>query len=285
MIHRVIACKVLGVMLAASIVSKSSAEDSTFSAGDTRDDNRLKLQLVWCPPGSFRMGSPLDETGRQGDEDQVDVTLTHGFWLGRTEVTQEQWNSVTGTEPWLEHGEPTLYRSGADLPAVYLSHEEAMSFCRKLTEEERRAGRLSADWKYTLPTEAQWEYACRAGSRTRYSFGDDAGMLGDYAWFDENAAEVNEKYGHRVGQKKSNTWGLHDMPGNIYEWCLDAYRRKLPGGRDPLMTSGPDRVYRAGSWSYAAEYCRSANRGWNAPGNRFYYLGFRVACVPHVDNE
>ena len=103
----------------------------------------------------------------------------------------------------------------------------------------------------------------------------------DMAWVDGNSGGQT----HPVAQKLANAWGLHDMPGNIYEWCLDAYRRKLPGGHDPLMTSGPDRVYRAGSWSYAAEYCRSANRGWNAPGNRFYYLGLRLACVPHVDRS
>ena len=160
-----------------------------------------------------------------------------------------------------------------------------MSCCAKLTDQEQREGRLTADWKYTLPTEAQWEYACRAGASTRYSFGSDASQLKDYAWFDENAANLGEKYAHRVGQKRANSWGLADMPGNVYEWCRDAYVREMPGGRDPLTTSGPDRVYRAGSWSYASEYCRSANRGWTDPANRFYYLGFRIACVRQTEDS
>ncbi|MCH2201499.1 MAG: formylglycine-generating enzyme family protein [Fuerstiella sp.] len=271
--------RVLGVLLLAPSIATCSAADLLLAAGTIRSDNALKLKLAWCPPGQFRMGSPLDEEGRQADEDQVDVTLTHGFWLGRTEVTQAQWKSIMGTDPWLEHGDPGSYRPGADYPAVFVSHNEAMSCCAKLTNQEQHAGRLSLDWKYTLPTEAQWEYACRSGSTTRYSFGREASQLANYAWFDENAAKVGEKYAHQVGQKRGNFWGLVDMPGNVYEWCRDAYVRELPGGRDPLTTAGPDRVYRAGSWSYASEYCRSANRGWNDPANRFYYLGFRIACV------
>ncbi len=278
--HKSIGFVVLGVMVAAPLSSKSPGFDTKPRERSIRDDNSLQLNLAWCPRGSFRMGSPRDETGRQGDEDQVDVTLTRGFWLGQTEVTQGQWKSLMGTEPWLEHGDPHLYRSGSDYPVVYVSHEEALVFCRILTTQEHRAGRLCASWKYTLPTEAQWEYACRAGSQTRYSFGDDALLLAEYAWFDSNAANVDENYAHRVGHKTPNAWGLSDMPGNVYEWCRDTYRRKMPGGCDPLTTQGPDRVYRAGSWSYSAEYCRSANRGWNAPGNRFYYLGFRIASVP-----
>ena len=273
---------VLGMMAAGPLSSNSSGLDTKSRAGNLRSDNGLQLDLAWCPPGQFRMGSPPNETGRQGDEDQVDVILTYGFWLGLTEITQAQWKSVMGTEPWLQHGDPRVYRSGSDYPAVYVSHDEALFFCQTLTTQERRAGRLCASWEYTLPSEAQWEYGCRAGSQTRYSFGNDALLLPEYAWFETNAANLGEQYAHRVGQKSPNAWGLLDMPGNVYEWCRDAYRRKLPGGCDPLTTDGPDRVYRAGSWSYPAEYCRSANRGWNAPGNRYYYLGFRIVAVPCV---
>ncbi|MFV0443280.1 MAG: formylglycine-generating enzyme family protein [Planctomycetaceae bacterium] len=148
---------------------------------------------------------------------------------------------------------------------TYVSWEDASEFCRKLTASERAAGRLPSGWSYTLPTEAQWEYACRAGTTGPYN-GDGTGVLSDYAWYDSNADDVGEKYAHPVGQKKANRWGLLDMHGNVWEWCQDWYGEKLPGGRDPLLSSGGSyRVYRGGSWDYSAWGCRSANRGGLGP--------------------
>src|SRR5262249_25692610 len=163
------------------------------------------------------------------------------------------------TEPW--EGK-RLMEAGDDYPAEWVCWDEATDYCRRLTERERQAGRLSKGWEYTLPTEAQWEYACRAGTETRVSCGDDEAQLGDYAWFSNNASQVNENYAHRVGQKEPNAWGLHDMHGNVIEFCRDTYTQELPGGRDPEVQSdeGPSeislRVIRGGHYAMAAGGCR-----------------------------
>ena len=262
----------------------ASDDDSMFGkkVGEVRSLTNHPIKFCWCPPGSFRMGSPESDKSADDDEKpQVDVTLSQGFWLGQTEVTQGQWKSVMGTEPWVELGDTDRYKAGAAYPAVYINYEDALAFCRKLTSQERRAGRLPSDWKYQLPTEAQWECACRAGTETRYSFGEDASNLGDYAWFDENAWDLDEKYAHRVGQKRSNRWGLRDMHGNVWEWSRDIWADKLAGGRDPLVTSGGSvRVLRGGCWGSAARGCRSANRNGRYPSYWFSSLGFRLASVP-----
>lgn len=226
------------------------------------------------------MGSPRSETDRESDEEQVSVTLSRGFWLGQTEVTQGLWESVMGTTPWVEHGDTDSYRAGANYPVVYVNWEDATEFCRKLTARERAAGRLPSGWAYQLPTEAQWEYACRAGTTTPYN-GDGTGVLGDYAWYAVNAWDIGERYAHLVGQKKANRWGLYDMHGNVWEWCQDWYGGKLPGGRDPLASAGGSlRVCRGGGWYSTARYCRSANRDGSGPSRRDNDLGFRCALSP-----
>ncbi len=146
-----------------------------------------------------------------------------------------------------------------------------MEFCRWLTE---RTGR-----RFTLPTEAQWEYACRAGTKTRFSFGDVGSELEDYAWFYENAYKKQEDYAHVVGLKKANPWGLKDMYGNVWEWCSDRYSIELPGGRDPNSDSGDIVVHRGGSWVSDADHCRSASRGGASPEPEGNLSGFRVAAV------
>ncbi len=239
----------------------------------------VKLKQIWCPPGTFMMGTP----GATDDEAAVDVTLSSGFWLAQTETTQAQYTAIMGTTPWVEHGDTDYYKAGANFPASYIDHPEAAAFCAKLTEIERKAGRLPTGWKYALPTEAQWEYACRAGTTTAYSFGDDDTNLGDFAWFDKNAYDIGEKFGHMAATKKPNPWGLHDMHGNVYEWCRDAYGGKLPGGKEAFVDSSDaaaDRVYRGGSWYSASVRCRSARRSRRLPANRNYGLGFRPATVP-----
>lgn len=247
-------------------------------AGQEREDNVLNLKLIWCPAGNFIMGSPTTETSRQNDEGPVQVTLTKGFWLGKHEVTQGQWQQVMDTTPWEGQG---YVKEGSDYPAAYVAYDDAVEFCRKLTESEREAGRLPTTWKYELPTEAQWEYACRAGTKTRFSFGDDETSLAQYAWYDDNADQIGEGYAHQVGQKLPNTWGFHDMHGNLWEWCRDLYQPKFPAGRDPVGISGPNRARRGGSWYDGSAKCRSAFRYWNFPGFRSDLdLGFRVARVP-----
>ncbi|QDU98783.1 Serine/threonine-protein kinase pkn1 [Lignipirellula cremea] len=222
------------------------------------------------------MGSPATEEDGENDEDQVAVTLTQGFYLGETEVTQAQWSAVMGTKPW---SEKTFSKEGPAYPASYISWDDAVEYCTKLTEQEQAAGRLTKDWRYALPTEAQWEFACRAGTTTAHYCGDDSAQLGDYAWFEENASDAGEKYAHEVGSKKPNAWSLYDMHGNVWEWCRDAYS-ELPGGIDPASVTGSLRVGRGGSWNCTARYCRSAFRSWLDPSFRDSYLGFRLAAVP-----
>ncbi len=182
------------------------------------------------------------------------------------------------TTPWKGH--PNV-KEGANYSASYISWNDAAAYCQKLSESEGAAGRLPTDWQYALPTEAQWEYACRAGTTTRYHFGNDVTALSQHAWYDQNAINVGETYAHEVGQKLANPWGLYDINGNVWEWCRDRYADKLPGGTDPIgFASGSRRAIRGGSLSTATTYCRSANRNTNAPELRNFNLGFRVTLVP-----
>jgi formylglycine-generating enzyme len=275
-------------------------------AGQVRDDNGLKMKLVWCPPGKFTMGgSPNPKKEKHPlDETQVRVTLTKGFWLGQHELTQAEWLRMMHTAPW--SGQDYV-KEGDNYPATYVDWDDATRFCGKLTEAERQAGRLPSGWQYTLPTEAQWEYACRAGTTTLYSFGDAASNVPEYEWFEKNTKDVGEEYAHQVGQKKPNGFGLHDMHGNVMEWCRDWYSPKLPGGTDPVVSTRPEmdpakalprglvlaktgknsvpddgsyRVFRGGSWFHAAWFSRSASRARQPPGFRLFNLGFRVALGP-----
>jgi len=251
--------------------------------GQVRDDNGLKLKLLWCPPGKFTMGSPKLEGDRGRYEGQVEVTLTKGFWLGKYEVTESEWTQVMGSEPWKFQ---VNTEEGDDIPATHVSWEDAAEFCHKLTERERKAARIPEGWEYTLPTEAQWEYACRAGTETRFSFGDDESKVGEFAWFSDNAWKGGQPHAHRVGQKKPNPWGLCDMHGNVKEGCRDwSINEPLLGGRDPEVTSkgGKFRVTRGGCWGNPAHVCRSARQSGsepNSPLSRNGGQGFRVALSP-----
>lgn len=246
-------------------------------AGEVRDDNGLKMKLVWCPPGIFTMGSPESEVDRNDDEDQVQVTLTEGFWLGKFEVMQGEWTRLMGTSPW--KGEAYV-KEGSPCAASYLSWEDAQEFVNKLTEQECRRERLPEGWEYNLPTEAQWEYACRAGTKTAYSFGATSDSLSEFAWWGGLFHKGNarfEQYAHEVGGKKPNAWGLHDLHGNVWEWCADGYDEKVPGGRDPLIGPASYRVLRGGGWSSSPSDCRSAFRGADSPKGRMDLAGVRVA--------
>ena len=227
----------------------------------------VALDLLWIGPGTFTMGSPETEVGRSGDEGpQRQVRVTKGYWLGKYEVTQAQWQALMGSNP-------SQYQNmGRDAPVEMVSWDQAMEFCRKLTEQEKRAGRLPAGFRYTLPTEAQWEYAARAG--TTGPFGG-TGELQEMGWYNYNSGNTTKP----VGQKRANAWGLHDMHGNVWEWCSDWYGN-YPGGSvtDPTgPSSGTNRVSRGGGWNFGAPLCRSAKRNWDSPGIRDRYLGFRLA--------
>ncbi len=236
--------------------------------------NTLGMKLKLIPKGEFLMGSPdSDEDADDHEHPQHRVRITKPFYLGVTEVTQGQWEAVMGTEPWKGQ---TYAKEGPDYAASCVSRDHVVAFCEKLSSKEGVT--------YRLPTEAEWEYACRAGTTTVYSFGDDASRLGDYAWFEDNAYDVDEKYAHRVGQKKANPFGLYDMHGNVYEWCQDWYGKDYYAGSPPDDPPGADggsgRVLRGGSWGNSARFCRSAVRNWGSPVNRYGYLGFRVARSP-----
>lgn len=244
--------------------------------GDTKEitlPGGVKHKLIWCPPGAFTMGSPATEKDRKDNENQVEVVLTNGFWLGQTVVTQAMWTAVMETAPWSKQ---PYCETGLDYPAVNVSHANATAFCDELTKIEQAAGSIPTDWKYALPTEAQWEYACRAGTKTTYSFGNKVLQLGDYAWFSRNTS--NEKFAHTVGAKNANPWGLHDMHGNVWEWCEDWYDEDMVGGMNPRgPASGSFRVLRGGSWfEWDVGKYRSAYRNRSIPSGQRIDVGFRL---------
>ena len=262
------------------------------NAGDIRDNNGLKMVLCWCPPGTFMMGSPKTEVDRGKYEDQVLVTLSDGFWLGRFEVTQGEWQQIMGTTLAQQKARPdsvgnNISGMGPRHPMYFVSHDDATAFCFMLTQQEQRAGRLPRDWEYRLPTDAQWEYACRAGTTTATAFGNSlSSMMAN--------CNGNSPYGRaskgpylvrttEVGSYKPNDWGLYDMHGNVWERCADWYITKLPGGRDPAVLQASEDpqpvVIRGGGWGNAAHECRSACRWSDRPSIRGELVGFRVAAV------
>lgn len=230
--------------------------------------------LVWIPPGEFVMGSKYDEKGRDLDEGPpTRITIAEGFWMGRCEVTQAEYEKVMAANPSNSTDDPTL-------PVEKVSWKEAMEFCARLTDSTRAEGRLPAGYAFRLPTEAEWEYACRAGTTTRFSCGDDPNdsEIEAFAWIARNSNFRTNP----VGKKKPNAWALHDMHGNVWEWCLDRWERSLPGGsqtNNPAVPSGGLRVARGGSWLYDAKSCRSANRDDYSPSNRCSDIGFRVVLA------
>jgi formylglycine-generating enzyme required for sulfatase activity len=254
--------------------------------GDERVVNGIKL--CWCPAGRFLMGSPPGELERRGDERQVEVKLTRGFWIGKFEVTQGEWNGVIGKLP----GELTAGGGeGDELPVYNVNYAEAESFCRKLTETARRSGQLPAGWEFRLPTEAQWEYACRAGTTTATAFGDKiSSKQANFGGKPYNGAEEGPslKRATKVGSYPANAWGLHDMHGNVVEWCRDWYHARLPGGTDPDLSAVKGSPNRDGTYSRSRRGSAWTDDGWPSrsafrqrfePDRRADHIGFRVALV------
>ena len=253
----------------------AEAEQATYAF-----TNKLDMRFISIPPGTFVMGSPLDEIGREHDELQHSVTISKGFFISETEVTQAQWKKLMGNNP------SGFKHLGPDRPVEQVSWNDCMVFIDKLNN-------LEGTDKYRLPTEAEWEYACRAGSKSAFSGGEitEASCkvitaLADMAWYCANANSTT----HPVRTRKPNAWGLYDMHGNVHEWCMDSCERGNAWTRrtgvvtgtykdgviDPVSTEGELRIFRGGCWNQSSRYARAADRNYFRPIARRTYIGFRL---------
>ena len=269
------AAKAAKPQFTANAIASRAPKSEGIRAGEERDfeyARGFRVRMCWIPPGEFLMGSPEGEIGRQDHENQHRVTLTKGFWLGKYEVTQEQWQAVMGNNPSKFNGQ--------NLPVEQVSWNMIASgggFLEKINNN------VTTGELYDLPTEAQWEYACRAGTTTSLNSDKDiTAVVGDcrnlheVAWYQGNSEEKT----HPVGKKKGNAWGLHDMHGNVGEWCKDWKGTYSTGAvTDPLgADSGSYRLIRGGGWKFVACYCRSAFRNsYDYPNQAGNSLGFRLA--------
>ena len=243
--------------------AKSPLKELTVDLG-----GGVKMELVLIPAGEFQMGSPDSDNFTIGYvKPRHRVRITKPFYLGKYLVTQEQWEAVMGSNP--------SQFKGPKKPVERVSWDDCQQFLGKLNA---KVG--SGAGNFQLPTEAQWEFACRAGSTTRFCFGDDYSKLGDYAWYDKNSGNTT----HPVGEKKPNVWGLYDMHGNVSEWCQDlhdsGYYAKSPIDDPTGAPAGSGRVFRGGSFYNPASNCQSADRYYDTFGLGYISLGFRVSLVP-----
>jgi formylglycine-generating enzyme required for sulfatase activity len=243
-----------------------------YALGQTSTTNvfqELLTSMARIEAGTFLMGSPESDPERGDNEfPQMQITFTNAYWISKYEVTQSEYTAIMGNNP-------SYFNEGGSLPVENVSWHESVAFCEKLTQKERQSGRLPEEYVYRLPTEAEWEYAARAGSTNRFSYGDDIGYQksSNYAWTSQNSGNKT----HAVGQKTPNSYGIFDMYGNVFEWCADNFAL-YPGGnfinyQGPQ--SGVDKVYRGGSWGNSPMESRSAARGGIEPSTKLNSFGFR----------
>lgn len=254
----------------------------------TLSDNDLEIEVAEPPPstlnmvpiapGTFSMGAPVDPSYpptslAQWTQPVHQVTITRPFWMGRYEVTQAEFQALMGTNP--------SHFQGANLPVDRPSWYQAVSYCEALTVQEAAAGRLPSGYEYRLPTEAEWEYCCRAGTTTEFHVGDDLDCV--HANF-KGLGYANCTGGTTPGGTyPANAWGLHDMHGNLNEWCLDSFAAySAEAVSDPYVLTDLAPVIRGGNWNYIEQECRSAFRSWMNPGFTMVIIGFRVVCAPQV---
>ncbi len=250
----VMAERELARLAGASMVELRPEETVDLGSGVT-------MSLTWVPPGTYAMGG--GSLGGRDENPVHDVRIGRGFRLAKHPVTQAQFQTVMG-------GNPSVF-PGDDRPVESVTWDEAVEFCRRLTERLGEAAGV-----YRLPSEAEWEYACRAGSTGPYCYGSDPSRLGEYAWFEDNSGGQTQP----VGRKQPNAWGLHDMHGNIHEWCADEWHDNYdgaPADGSPWPNGDGDRMDRGGNFGCAAHRCNSARRDGRPPADRWQFLGFRVA--------
>jgi sulfatase modifying factor 1 len=259
-------CLSLVVFLASHVPSQAQSKDPPgyFT-------NSIGVKFVWIRPGTFVMGSPREEKGRNEAEVQHTVELTKGFYMGVYPVTQGQWHAGLMRDyvaPWegFDLANPSRFQGSKDLPVETVCWNDCQLFIKKLREKDRK--------RYRLPTEAEWEYACRAGTTTPFHFGetistDQANYAGG-AVYGDGKKGVDRKKTTPVGSFRPNAWGLHDMHGNVAQWCQDRFanftRQSVVDPQGPAK--GGSRVLRGGSWEYGPARCRSACRAWESPDNR-----------------
>jgi len=290
-------CVVVGVLLCGCgerevRLSPGPADVDQPSSFDGKEAGReatiAGIRFCWAPAGKFLMGSPPTEPERRPGESQVEVTLRRGFWIAKFETSQKEWREVVGPVP----GKLTAGK-GDDYPVYDLNFAQAEEFCRLLTDLGHESGDLPKDWEIRLPTEAQWEYSCRAGTTTATSFGNSLSRLqanfqGRPYGADESGPSLKQTT--KVGSYPANSWGLHDMHGNVYEWCRDWYHFQLPGGSDPDLHDAEktatrsehgdrSRSRRGGCWADEGWPCRSAFRLRFEPHRGHDHIGFRVVAV------
>jgi formylglycine-generating enzyme len=276
---------------APSAAQRAVTTDRGVLGGTAPGEERVveSLRVCWCPPGEFMMGSPPDESGRRWDEAPVRVTLTRGFWMAKFETTQGEWTGVMGALP--ARAPSAEFGLGDRFPVYWVSYVDAEAFCTALTTHAHRSRSVPEACEFRLPTEAQWEYACRAGTTTATAFGDALGQhQANFSGEPLNGGRsaTAARRATSVGSYPPNRWGLHDMHGNIYEWCRDWYHTQLPGGVDPDLSAVKgvqnrdgtySRARRGGAWNDDGRMLRSGCRLRYEPERNSDHIGFRCVLV------